>query len=338
MKTNQRWATLVVAVVLLAVMPFAVFASGEAEPAGDGAGEPDLYNTYPERPVTIVVPFAAGGGTDVIFRAVASIIEEYWGEPLVVVNRPGSGGTVGASFAVNEPADGYTLFAALQGPLILNPLQLEVDYTVDDFDHIVQLVSNPMPFVGSLENDFETADELIDYALENPGEVVIGTTGVGNLPQLMTLRLQQLTGAEFTILPLQGNAPALRETLAGNIDGYISTVVTAIKEGSVRGLAMLSEERYDEVPDVPTFAELGYPEMQADVWFGVSVPAGVPEPIQQKIADTMEQVVNDPDFIAAMNNIGNNIAFLDRQEFNAKMDELAGFFPGFLEDMGMLSE
>lgn len=315
--------------------PAALFASGGAE---SEMQDESLYDTYPERPVTIVVPFSAGGGTDVIFRAVASVIEEYWGEPLVIVNRPGSGGTVAASFAVNEPADGYTLFAALQGPLILNPLQLEVDYTADDFDHIVQLVSNPMPFVGSLENDFQDANELIEHALNNPGDVVLGTTGVGNLPQLMTLRLQQLTGAEFTIVPFQGNAPALRETLAGTIDGYLTTVVSAIKEGSVRGLAMLSEERYDEVPDVPTFTELGYPEMIADVWFGVSVPAGVPDEIQEKIADTMEAVANDPEFVAAMENIGNNISFLDRQAFEAKVDDLAEFFPGFLEDMGMIAE
>lgn len=336
MRAKRMVASLIVMAVLLSVSPVALFASGQTEDSA--ATEADLYETYPEKPVTIIVPFSAGGGTDVVFRAVASVIEDYWGQPLTVVNRPGSGGTVGASRAVNEPADGYTLFAALQGPLILNPLQIEVEYTAEDFDHIVQLVSNPMPFVGSLDNDFEDAEDLIDYALENPGEVAIGTTGIGNLPHLMTLRLQQLTGAEFNVVPMQGNAPALRETLAGNIDGYISTVVTAIKEGSVRGLAMLSEERYEEVPDVPTFAELGYPEMVADVWFGVSVPAGVPEPIQQKIADTMEQVANDPEFIDAMDNVGNNIAFLDREEFQAKVDELSEFFPGFLDDMGMLED
>lgn len=323
--------------LLTLLAPLNVFAAGSAETPAGGA-EASLYDSYPDRPVTIVVPFAAGGGTDVIFRAVASVIERYWGEPLVVVNRAGSGGAVGASFAANEPADGYTLFAALQGPIILNPLQLEVDYTADSFDHIVQLVSNPMPFMGSIDSDFENARDLIEYAIDNPGEIVLGTTGVGNLPQLMTLRLQQLTGAEFTILPMQGDAPALRETLSGTIDGYISTNVTAIKEGSVRGLAILSSERYSEVPDVPTFAELGYPEMEADVWFGVSVPAGVPAEIQRKIADTMEQVVRDPEFVTAMSNLGNNIAFLGPAEFQAKMDSLAAFFPGFLEEMGMLAQ
>lgn len=329
----------IVWLVLVAVMaPIAAFASGVEESDPGPVAEVSLYDTYPEEPVTIVVPFSAGGGTDVIFRAVASVIELHWGQPLVVVNRPGSGGTVGGSYAAKEDPDGYTLFAALQGPLILNPLQLDVDYDADDFDHIVQLVSNPMPFVGQIDSEFENATDLIEFAQANPGEVVLGTTGVGNLPQLMTLRLAQLTGAEFTILPMQGNAPALRELLAGTIDGYMTTVVSAIKEGSVRGLAMLSEDRYDEVPEVPTFAELGLPEMQADVWFGVSVPAGVPEPIQQKIADTMEKVVNDPEFVTAMENIGNNIVFLDRDDFNDKMDELSAFFPGFLEEMGMLPE
>ena len=320
-----------IAVVVTLIGPAAVFAAGEAE-----TGEVDLYAAYPERPVTIIVPFAAGGGTDVIFRAVASVIEEYWGQPLVVVNRPGSGGTVGANFAANADPDGYTLFASLQGPLILNPLQLEVDYDASDFDHVVQLVSNPLTLVGSIDSGFENALDLIDAARANPGALTMGTTGVGNLPQLMTLRLQQLTGIDIALLPLQGSAPATRETMAGTIVGFINTDVAAVIEGSVQGLAVLSTERYLSIPDVPTFAELGLPEMQADVWFGVSVPTGVPADIQRKIADTMERVAADPTFAETMSNIGNNILFLGPEAFSAKVDELAAFFPGFLSDMGML--
>ncbi len=294
---------------------------------------------YPTKPVTIVVTYGAGGGTDVIFRAASSVIHQYWGQPLIIVNKPGAGGTVGTSYASKQKPDGYTLLAALQGPLIINPLQVKVDYTFEDFEPLVQLVSAPQIMVANIDSPWKNAKEMIDYAKANPGKVKLGTTGFGNLPHLMTLRLQQLAGAKFTIIPFKGNAPARKELLAGHIDGLISVMQDAsyVKAGSLKGLAVLAEERFPGL-DVPTFAEQGYPDMVADVWWGVAALKGTPEPVKAKVVDTFEKVANDKSFKSMMNKMEMPIVYMGPQEFNEKCAKLQAFFPGFVESMGLLKK
>jgi tripartite-type tricarboxylate transporter receptor subunit TctC len=294
---------------------------------------------YPKKPVSIVVTYGAGGGTDVIFRAASSVIHQYWDQPLIVINKPGAGGTVGTSFAAKAKPDGYTILAALQGPLIINPLQIKVDYSIDNFEPLVQLVSAPQIMVANVKTPWQNAKEMIGYAKANPGKVKLGTTGFGNLPHLMTLRLQELTGAKFTIIPFKGNAPARKEVLAGHIDGLISVIQDAsyVKAGSLKGLAVLANERFQGL-DVPTFAEQGYPDMVADVWWGVAALKGTPEPIKARIVETFEKVANDKSFKSMMAKMEMPIVYLGPKEFKDKCDKLQAFFPGFVESMGLLKK
>jgi tripartite-type tricarboxylate transporter receptor subunit TctC len=294
---------------------------------------------YPKKPVRIVVTYGAGGGTDVIFRAASSVIHQYWGQPLIIINKPGAGGTVGASFAAKVKPDGYTLLAALQGPLIINPLQVKVDYSIENFEPLVQLVSAPQIMVANVKTPWKNAKDMIEYAKSNPGKVKLGTTGFGNLPHLMTLRLQELTGAKFTIIPFKGNAPARKEVLAGHIDGFISVMQDAsyVKAGSLKGLAVLANERFPGL-DVPTFAEQGYPEMVADVWWGVAALKGTPEPVKAKIVETFEKVANDKSFKSMMKKMEMPIVYLGPADFKDKCKKLQDFFPGFVESMGLLKK
>jgi tripartite-type tricarboxylate transporter receptor subunit TctC len=294
---------------------------------------------YPKKPVSIIVTYGAGGGTDVIFRAASSVIHQYWGQPLIVINKPGAGGTVGASFAAKANPDGYTLLAALQGPLIINPLQVKVDYSIENFEPLVQLVSAPQILVANVKTPWRNAKEMIEYAKSNPGKVKLGTTGFGNLPHLMTLRLQELTAAKFTIIPFKGNAPARKEVLAGHIDGLISVMQDAsyVKAGSLKGLAVLANERFPGL-DVPTFAEQGYPEMVADVWWGVAALKGTPEPVKTKIVETFEKVANDKSFMSMMKKMEMPIVYLGPTDFENKCKKLQDFFPGFVESMGLLKK
>ncbi len=294
---------------------------------------------YPKKPVNIIVTYGAGGGTDVIFRAASSVIHQYWGQPLIIINKPGAGGAVGTSFAAKAKPDGYTLLAALQGPLIINPLQVKVDYSIDNFEPLVQLVSAPQIMVANVETPWQNAKEMIAYAKSNPGKVKLGTTGFGNLPHLMTLRLQELTGAKFTIIPFKGNAPARKEVLAGHIDGLISVIQDAsyVKAGSLKGLAILANERFPGL-DVPTFAEQGYPDMAADVWWGVAALKGTPEPVRVKIVETFKKVADDKSFKSMMEKMEMPIVYLGPKEFKDKCDKLQAFFPGFVESMGLLKK
>jgi len=294
---------------------------------------------YPRKPVSIIVTYGAGGGTDVIFRAASSVIHQYWGQPLIIINKPGAGGTVGTSYAAKTKPDGYTLLAALQGPLIINPLQIKVDYTFDDFEPLVQLVSAPQLLVANVKTPWKNVTDMVEHAKANPGKVKLGTTGFGNLPHLMTLRMQQLTGAKFTIIPFKGNAPARKEVLAGHIDGLISVMQDAsyVKAGSLKGLAVLAKERFPGL-DVPTFAEQGYPDMVADVWWGVAVLKGTPEPVKAKVVETFQKVANDKSFKSMMKKMEMPIVYLSPKEFKEKCDKLQAFFPGFVESMGLLKQ
>jgi len=292
---------------------------------------------YPRKPVSMIVTYAAGGGTDVIFRAASAVIHQYWGQPLIVVNKPGAGGAVGTSFASKAKPDGYTLLAALQGPLIINPLQVKVDYSFEDFEPLVQLVSAPQLLVGNINSPWKNAKEMIEHARANPGKVKLGTTGFGNLPHLMTLRLQELAKVKFTIIPFKGNAPARKEVLAGHIDGLISVMQDAsyVKAGTLKGLAVLAEEKVPDL-DVPTFVELGYPDMVADVWWGVAAIKGTPEPVKAKIVETFEKVAKDKSFISMMKKMEMPIVYLGPKEFEGKCAKLQAFFPGFVKSMGLL--
>ena len=294
---------------------------------------------YPQKPVKIVVTYGAGGGTDVIFRAASSVIHQYWNQPLIIINKPGAGGTVGTSFAAKEKPDGYTILAALQGPLIINPLQVKVDYSYENFEPLVQLVSAPQILVANNDTPWKNAKEMIEYAKANPAKVKLGTTGFGNLPHLMTLRLQELSGAKFTIIPFKGNAPARKEVLAGHIDAFISVIQDAsyVKAGNLKGFAVLSKERVPGL-DVPTFVEQGYPDMVADVWWGVAALKGTPEPVKAKIVETFEKVANDKSFKSMMKKMEMPIVYLGPQEFNEKCKRLQAFFPGFVESMGLLKK
>ena len=312
-----------------------VFALAASAAIGASAAETARAGDYPSKPVSVVVPYSAGGGTDVIFRAVSSVIQQYWGQPMLVLNKPGAGGTIGASFAAKAKPDGYTLLAALQGPLILNPLQQKVDYALSDFVMISQLVANPMVLVANVKSKWKDAGEMIAYAKANPGKVKLGSTGFGNLPHLMTLYLQKQTGAQFAIIPFKGNAPARKELLGGHIDGFITTQFTDLKAGNLKGLAWLSEKPFPGLETIPTFPQLGYPKIVADVWWGVAVPKGTPDAVREKLRTVLAKVVEDKTFKSMMNKMSVPIDHLDTPAFKEKVDKLAAFFPGYLKSIGM---
>lgn len=295
---------------------------------------PAWATDYPTKPVRIIVPYAAGGTTDVIFRAVAGVIQQYWGQPLIVVNRPGAGGVVGTSFAAKQPADGYTLVSALQGPLILTPLQVKVDYALEAFEPVCQLSAGPPLLVGAKARGWKTVNDLVAHARANPGQVRLGTTGFGNLPHLLTLYLQKLGGFEATVVQFAGNAPARKELIAGNIDAFFSNLddYSYVEQGLITALGVASAERAAQAPDVPTLRELGYPQFDFDIWFGVAVPRGVPAEIKQRIEDTMRQVYEDKSWQAMMRNMRQPAAWLGSRELGDKLQRLNRLWQPFVRD------
>jgi tripartite-type tricarboxylate transporter receptor subunit TctC len=268
------------------------------------------------------------------------VVPQYLGQALVVVNKPGAGGTVGASFAAKQRPNGYTLLAALQGPLILNPLQVKVDYSLADFEPIIHLLSTPLVLVAHPDVEWNTLQEMIQHAKDNPpGTIKFAATGFGNLPYVLTFLLENKTGTKFTVVPMKGGAPGTNAVLGHHMDAIMvdkETALPYIQEGTLKGIAVLAEKRTDDLPKVPAVGEQGFPELgKIDVWRGVVAPKGTPQPVIQKLHDAFKKSLEDKSLKTMWGKLGITIDYKNTQAFGEKMDYLSDFFSKWLKDLGL---
>lgn len=262
------------------------------------AGASFAQADYPERPITMIVAFSPGGGTDVAARSLAPFIEKYLDGSITVVNKPGAGGEVGFTAIAQAEPDGYTIGFLNTPNLITIPIERDTRYELENIAPIASVVDDPGGFHVRSESEFETLDELIAYAKENPNAVTFGTTGIGSDDHLAALALQRAAGIELTHVPFPGASAVRAALLGGHISLGVfnmSEAVSFIEEGRVRPLGQMAEERWPVTPDVPTFKEQGYDIVQGSIR-GIGAPAGVPDEVLQKVASAIEQAINDPEF------------------------------------------
>ena len=262
------------------------------------AGASFAQADYPERPITMIVAFSPGGGTDVAARSLAPFIEKYLDGSITVVNKPGAGGEVGFTAIAQAEPDGYTIGFLNTPNLITIPIERDTRYELENIAPIASVVDDPGGFHVRSESEFETLDELIAYAKENPNAVTFGTTGIGSDDHLAALALQRAAGIELTHVPFPGASAVRAALLGGHISLGVfnmSEAVSFIEEGRVRPLGQMAEERWPVTPDVPTFREQGYDIVQGSIR-GIGAPAGVPDEVLQKVASAIEQAINDPEF------------------------------------------
>ena len=253
---------------------------------------------FPERPLTMIVAFSPGGGTDVAARSLVPFIEQYLGGSITVVNRPGAGGEVGFTALAQSEPDGYTIGFLNTPNLITIPISRDTRYEIDDLSPIAVVVDDPGGFQVRAESPFETLDDLVEHARENPNAVTYGTTGIGSDDHLAALAFQRQAGIEMTHVPFPGAAAGRAALLGGHITLGVfnmSEAVSFIEEGTVRSLGQMASERWSEAPDVPTFTEQGF-DIVGGSTRGIGAPAGVPEDILAQIASAVEQAINDPEF------------------------------------------
>ena len=262
------------------------------------AGASFAQADYPERPITMIVAFSPGGGTDVAARSLAPFIEKYLDGSITVVNKPGAGGEVGFTAIAQAEPDGYTIGFLNTPNLITIPIERDTRYELENIAPIASVVDDPGGFHVRSESEFETLDELIAYAKENPNAVTFGTTGIGSDDHLAALALQRAAGIELTHVPFPGASAVRAALLGGHISLGVfnmSEAVSFIEEGRVRPLGQMAEERWPVTPDVPTFKEQGYDIVQGSIR-GIGAPAGVPDEVLQKVASAIEQAIKDPEF------------------------------------------
>jgi tripartite-type tricarboxylate transporter receptor subunit TctC len=254
---------------------------------------------YPERPVTIIVPFAPGGANDVVVRLIQGPLAEALGQPIVVENRGGAGGNIGIGQAAHAHPDGYTLLMAASGFAVNPSLYRKVPYDpLHDFDQVAELCTFPIVFTVRPDMGVNTFGELVARAREHPGALNYSTPGTGTVPQLATELLKLDTHIDMVHVAYPGAAPAAQAILTRTVEIASMSIAVAqplIEAGLLKGLAVTSRDRWPELPDVPTVAEAGYPAVTADTWQGIMVPAGTPADITARLSAVLIEIVQRRD-------------------------------------------
>lgn len=266
-----------------------------------------LAQGYPTKRVQIVLPYAAGGGADLMTRMVATRLSERWKQPVTVENKPGAGGTIGNDIVAKSPADGYTLLMAAAGLAVSPWIYKTLPYdTEKDLVPITIVGSLPYIVVVNKNVPAKTLPELFSYARANPGKLNFGSPGVGTLQQLAQIILKHQSGINALEVPYNGSQPALVATVAGAVDLVIDTpaaVSEFVKQGAIRALAVTGRERTPDYPDLPTVAET-LPGYDISSWEAMLAPAGTPESIVQFVQNSIAETMREPEMNANLRRIG----------------------------------
>jgi tripartite-type tricarboxylate transporter receptor subunit TctC len=254
---------------------------------------------YPSQPIRLIVSFAAGGPTDIFARLVASKLEKELGQPIIVENKPGGGSNIGSEFVAKAKPDGYTLLVGTVANATNMGIYKNLGYdTARDFAPITQIMSSPSVLVVNNNLPVRSLSELIAYAKARPGKLSYASSGAGGMQHHAGELLKLRTGIDVIHIPYKGAAPALTDVIGGTVDFGFKTasgVMPAILSGKVRPLAVAGSARLAQLPDVPTMAEAGMPDLEADSWNGLFAPAGTPPAIIKRLADATIAILKTPE-------------------------------------------
>ncbi len=263
---------------------------------------------YPSRPVTIIVPFAAGGPSDAMARILAERMKVTLGQAVLVENVTGAGGSIGVGRAVHSPPDGYTISFGHLGTHVCNGAVYKLDYDlVADLEPVALLPSNPMVIVSKNAVPAKTLPELIEWLKSRPQPATSGTAGAGSGSHIAGLGLESATGIKLQYVPYRGTAPALNDLVAGQIDIIVdqtSNSINQIRAGTIRAYAVTDSKRVEQAPDIPTVDEAGLPNFHMTLWSGLWVPKGTPREIIEKLNKAALEALADPQVKKQLENLG----------------------------------
>ena len=288
---------------------FAVAAATLAAPAA--------AQSYPTRPVTIVVPFAPGGPTDIVARSLGQAMEKSLGGTVVVENKPGAGGTLAVADVARAPADGYRLLVHHIGMSTAPALYRKLPFDpLKDFEYIGLINDVPMTLLVRPGLPVTSVKELTAYVKTNRDKVTLANAGLGAASHLCGLLFQQAIATDLTTVPYKGTAPAMADLLGGQVDilcDQTTQTTPQILSGKLRALALTSPRRLETLKDVPTAAEAGLPGFELSVWHGMYAPKGTPKPVADKIVASMQAALKDPDLVKRFTELGSVIVAPERQ-------------------------
>jgi tripartite-type tricarboxylate transporter receptor subunit TctC len=266
---------------------------------------------YPDHPIKMIVPWPPGGGVDTMGRLIAQGLSLELKQPVIVDNRAGAGGNIGTELAARQPADGYNLLMGSISPNAINVyLYSHLGFDpVKDFAPITYVSAVPNILVVPASSPFKTMQDLVDYAKANPGKLNYGSAGVGSSQHLAAVQFMAATKIDIMHVPYKGTSPAEADLMAGHVSLMLDTTtcLPLVKSGKLRALAVASRQRNPALPDVPTLAELGVPDVYASSWYGLMAPAGTPQAIIDKLNKATNDVLKSPEIRARMLEYGAEI-------------------------------
>lgn len=282
-----------------------------------------LAQSYPAKPIRYVVPFPPGGTTDILGRIVALKLQEAWGQPVVVENRPGAGGAVGAEMTAKSPADGYTIMGGTISTHAINAsVYAKLSYDpIRDFEAVTQLAQQPNMLVVHPSVPANTVAELIQLLKANPEKYTYSTAGNGTSTHLAGELFKSMSGTKMTHVPYKGSAPAIADAVGGQVSmsfDNISSAYPPAKAGKLRALAITTAKRSAIAPEVPTIAEAGLPGYEVGSWHGVFAPAGTPKDILQKLNAAIVKGIHAPD-------VRERLAALGVEPVGSSVEQFAAF-------------
>jgi len=289
---------------------------------------------FPTKEVQIIIPYSAGGATDLIFRALAATTGKYLGKAVVVVNRPGGGGAVGVTEVAQAKPDGYTLLSAIT-PLTILPHRVTTAFTYKSFDPVINVVKDPGMFLVKSDSPWKSLKEFLDYAKKNPGMITVGNSGAGGGVHLIALAFETTAGVKFNHIPFAGGGPSVTALLGGHINAVSVSPpegIEHVKAEKLRIIALFAEKRFELFPDVPTVKEQGIDFVMGQ-WRGLAAPKGTPPDAIKKLHDAFKKGMDDPVFIKNAKDMVVNLSYLGPEDFGKLMAHDDEFYSKLVKEM-----
>ena len=275
--------------------------------------------TYPSKPITLVIPFAAGGSNDIVGRSIGRKLAEAWGQPVVVENRSGAGGLIGSSDVAAAPPDGYTLLL-VSSTFTINPaIRKTMPFdTIKDFTPVAFIARSPLLLTASKNLAVKSAKDLLALARSRPGRITYASAGPGSINQISAELIALSAGIKLMHVPYRGGAPALNDLIGGHVDVYVSSlpqVLQLAQSGQATALAVTSVKRTALLPDVPTLDEAGITGFDLSSWWGIVGPAGMPADVVNALNAEIGKMLTSPELVAFLNNEGAEAEAMTPQQF-----------------------
>ena len=272
--------------------------------------------SYPTKPITMMVPFAAGGPTDTVARSLAQAMGKHLGQTIVVENVPGAGGTIAPTKLKSAAPDGYTLLIAHIGMSTAPALYRTLPFKpLEDFEHVGPVVDVPMTFIAKKDLPPNDLKSLVDYMKKNKDKVTLANAGLGAASHLCGLLFMSTIQTDVTTVPYKGTAPAMNDLLGGQVDvmcDQTTNTTSYIKSGKIKAYAVTSKQRVESLKELPPANEAGLPGFEVSVWHGVYAPKGTPKAVIDRLTGALQAAIAEPDFIKRMADLGSNVVSKDK--------------------------